>query len=349
MTFSKIKLFGLLALSYSLIACGQAPVSTAPNTTPNAIGQTTTAPQPTANPAVVAKSSELQSSAKSKTAQSPWIESEKAPDPTLEMAILKDDPISSSSSTRVNTYRYAKVDLNGDASPEVVVHLTGSSFCGTGGCTTLIFQQLRGQYQLMGRISTSHAPIIVSGNTSNGWNDLIVYTRDAVPMLVKFGEKDYGEKVDLAPSADLSGTYLFAKKYREYQGSEFPLTASGSQSRTAPTNSEASSSSNGIMPSKNSDAQIVRGRCIVGIVGLEEGSRVNMRSAPGAESDTVGYVLVGQRVAQLYDGIAGDASIVRKSDGERVSWDYVEYLPSQTRGWIASSLLDQSCSSRQSR
>lgn len=62
MTFSKIKLFGLLALSYSLIACGQTPVSTASNATPNAIAQTTTAPQPTEPPVTVAKSPEPQSS-----------------------------------------------------------------------------------------------------------------------------------------------------------------------------------------------------------------------------------------------------------------------------------------------
>jgi hypothetical protein len=63
MTFSKIKLFGLLALSCSLIACGQTPVSTAPNASPNAIGQTTTAPQPTETPVVEVKSPEPQPSA----------------------------------------------------------------------------------------------------------------------------------------------------------------------------------------------------------------------------------------------------------------------------------------------
>ncbi len=60
MTFSKIKLFGFLALSCSLIACGQTPVSTASNATPNAIAQTTTAPQPTETPVAVAKSPEPQ-------------------------------------------------------------------------------------------------------------------------------------------------------------------------------------------------------------------------------------------------------------------------------------------------
>jgi hypothetical protein len=88
-----------------------------------------------------------------------------------------------------------------------------------------------------------------------------------------------------------------------------------------------------------------RGRCLADILGQEKGSRVNMRSAPGVDSEIVGYVLVGQRVAQLYYSISEYSPIVRQSDNEGVDWDYVEYMPSQTRGWIASYLLDQTCSS----
>lgn len=67
MILSKIKLFGLLALSYSLIACGQTQASTAPNAIPSAIAQTTVAPKPTETPAVVAKSPEPQLSAMAST------------------------------------------------------------------------------------------------------------------------------------------------------------------------------------------------------------------------------------------------------------------------------------------
>jgi hypothetical protein len=88
-----------------------------------------------------------------------------------------------------------------------------------------------------------------------------------------------------------------------------------------------------------------RGRCLADILGQEKGTRVNMRSAPGVDSEIVGYVLMGQRVAQLYYSISGYSPIVRQTDKEGVDWDYVEYMPSQTRGWIASYLLDQTCSS----
>jgi hypothetical protein len=63
MIFSKIKLFGLLALSYSLIACGQTQASTTPIVTPSAIAQTTTAPKSTEKPVIAEKSPEPQSAA----------------------------------------------------------------------------------------------------------------------------------------------------------------------------------------------------------------------------------------------------------------------------------------------
>jgi hypothetical protein len=75
MTFSKIKLFGFLALSGSLVACGQTPASTAPNATsnatPNAIVQPTTAPQPTETPVAVAESPEPQPSVTQVSEKSP--------------------------------------------------------------------------------------------------------------------------------------------------------------------------------------------------------------------------------------------------------------------------------------
>lgn len=85
---------------------------------------------------------------------------------------------------------------------------------------------------------------------------------------------------------------------------------------------------------------IISGRCNSDIVGQERGSRVNMRSGPGVEFDIVGYVLVGQRVNRLRYDIG--AAVV-ESDGEAVFWDYVEYVPSRTRGWIARPFLGERC------
>lgn len=84
----------------------------------------------------------------------------------------------------------------------------------------------------------------------------------------------------------------------------------------------------------------VRGGCNAAIVGSETGSRINMRSGPGVEFDLVGYVLVGQQVNRLrYDGGAG----VIERDNQGIRWSYVEYIPSQTRGWIREDFLGSRC------
>ena len=65
MTLPKIKLFGLLSLSYSLISCGQIQVPTgvnvSPSAAPNPIAQTNVTAKPTPKPGVVQKSAEPKS------------------------------------------------------------------------------------------------------------------------------------------------------------------------------------------------------------------------------------------------------------------------------------------------
>ena len=57
-------------------------------------------------------------------------------------------------------YAYTKIDLNGDKKPEIIVHLVGRPFCGTGGCTTLIFTKDANGYKLLSEIGLNHPPII---------------------------------------------------------------------------------------------------------------------------------------------------------------------------------------------
>ena len=68
----------------------------------------------------------------------------------------------------------AEVDLNGDGEDEVVVHVVSPMLCGTGGCSTLVFQPTSSGYELVTEISVNRPPIRVSQRTSNGWRSLIV-------------------------------------------------------------------------------------------------------------------------------------------------------------------------------
>ncbi|HEY9646247.1 MAG TPA: META domain-containing protein [Chroococcidiopsis sp.] len=104
-------------------------------------------------------------------------------DPTsnaaLERAILRELPNyrygSSDPDSQAIRYFYNEIDLNGDRTPETIVYLVGSGTCGTGGCTTLIFQRNGANYRLLSRLTGVNNPIVVSDRRTRGWNDLIVY------------------------------------------------------------------------------------------------------------------------------------------------------------------------------
>jgi hypothetical protein len=100
------------------------------------------------------------------------VPSETTRDPKLELAISRELGDSRYS------FAYNRVKLRNRNTPEVLVYLPGRDYCGSGGCTLLIFEvtdeSRGGDYRLISRISLIRSPIIVSSHRTNGWNDLIV-------------------------------------------------------------------------------------------------------------------------------------------------------------------------------
>jgi hypothetical protein len=100
-------------------------------------------------------------------------------DPRLEAAIISalyDGDESSAKRDKVRYY-YNHVDLNADGQPEVLVYLFGATWCGSAGCTALVFQHDHGKYALVTQISGVELPVIVSRARTNGWQDLIAHVR----------------------------------------------------------------------------------------------------------------------------------------------------------------------------
>jgi uncharacterized protein YecT (DUF1311 family) len=150
--------------------------------------------------------------------------SETARDVELEKAILQANSYYDSRSIKIfgshARYFYNKIDLNGDNKPEVLVHVLGPTFCGTGGCTTLIFQSVGQNYQLVSEIRLSRLPIIVTNQKTNGWNDLILNARggraatgNSGLYLVRFNGRTYPEAPDrgikLSQDFSITGKDLF--------------------------------------------------------------------------------------------------------------------------------------------
>jgi heat shock protein HslJ len=98
-------------------------------------------------------------------------------DSSLEAAILEASPDYTREVVRIGDrtarYVHARIDLNGDGRDEVFAYLLGSIFCGSGGCSLLLFQESDGGYALVNNFPISRLPVIVSDGTTGGWRDLI--------------------------------------------------------------------------------------------------------------------------------------------------------------------------------
>jgi heat shock protein HslJ len=102
-----------------------------------------------------------------------------AHDTALEQAILAATPsytrATLAASGPADTARYAlgRVDLNGDGREEVFVYPMGSVFCGTGGCTLMLFTSTAEGYRLVKAVPTSRPPVVVLDRRSQGWHDFV--------------------------------------------------------------------------------------------------------------------------------------------------------------------------------
>jgi hypothetical protein len=111
-------------------------------------------------------------------------------------------------------FSYAFVDLNGDGKDEVIVHVTGRSWCGTGGCQTYILTPQGGSYRFVGRIPATRTPIRVLDKVSHGWHSVSVLVRPDASHMYDGELRFNGQKYPLGeePSADgLPGRVVIAR------------------------------------------------------------------------------------------------------------------------------------------
>jgi polar amino acid transport system substrate-binding protein len=99
------------------------------------------------------------------------------PDAALEQAILKASPdyTAEAMADFGSEARYVaeSVDLNGDGTDEVFVYLLGPYFCGSGGCTMMLFARTGRGYGLVDTFPITRKPVIVLESTTGGWADIV--------------------------------------------------------------------------------------------------------------------------------------------------------------------------------
>lgn len=78
---------------------------------------------------------------------------------------------------RTTRYITAFKDLNNDGTQEAIVYLTGSKWCGSGGCTTLILAQDGSSWRIVTKITITHPPIRMLPSISHGWHNISVWVQ----------------------------------------------------------------------------------------------------------------------------------------------------------------------------
>jgi hypothetical protein len=95
-------------------------------------------------------------------------------------------------------YVSAWTELNGDETPEIVVHLIGPTACGRAGCDTFVFSPSGDQFREVARISIPNPSIRVSTRSTNGWRNLIA-TVQGEGIKAQFIELEYDGTRYLGP------------------------------------------------------------------------------------------------------------------------------------------------------
>jgi hypothetical protein len=101
-------------------------------------------------------------------------------------------------------------DLNGDGTPEAIVHVAGPQVCGTGGCDTHIFAKVGAGYKLISTIELSRPRIFASQVRSHGWRNLIVFVAGGGVLRgyyaeLRFNGKTYPDNPTVKPAKPIKG------------------------------------------------------------------------------------------------------------------------------------------------
>ncbi|WP_417870542.1 COG3650 family protein [Vibrio furnissii] len=111
-------------------------------------------------------------------------------------------------------YRWLKYDLTGDNQPELLVQL---DWCGSGGCTLLVFQQQNQEWRFNSRITLVRTPFQLGKHNTHGWQDLMLPVSgggaQAATHRLQYNGISYPVNpsvADVAQSEEISGVTLFA-------------------------------------------------------------------------------------------------------------------------------------------
>ena len=104
-------------------------------------------------------------------------------------------------------YALAWADLNGDGRGKAIVYLMSENYCGSGGCTLLVYTPAGTSWSKVGDVPIANAPIRLLDTRTRGWRDIGVRVAGggirAFDALLPFGGTAYPDNPSGPPARRL--------------------------------------------------------------------------------------------------------------------------------------------------
>lgn len=106
------------------------------------------------------------------------------------------------------TFKHAFADLNDDGIDDAIVLITDNQYCGSGGCSFVIFQGVAGGFKVVSSSTITRAPILLLPEKKKGWHTLSVFVAGggAKPgqVMMRFDGIEYPGNPSMEPKAKVS-------------------------------------------------------------------------------------------------------------------------------------------------
>lgn len=107
--------------------------------------------------------------------------------------------------TTAPTFKHAFADLNDDGRDDAVVLITDNQYCGSGGCSFVVFRGAGDGFQKLSSSTITRAPILLLPEKKNGWHTLSVFVAGggakSGQVLMRFNGTKYPSNPSTQPKA----------------------------------------------------------------------------------------------------------------------------------------------------